>query len=133
MAVTPPTTITEKFVDPQTNEVASGKVAFTLTKTDFDDAVIVAGTVETDIQPDGTISIELWPNTAGIALSTYRVTHDRTLLGEIIVPESDEAVDLGDLITVPGIGAIKTIRILTLAQYTALTVKDSSTLYMIRG
>ena len=133
MAVTPPTTITEKFVDPQTGAIGTGKVTFTLSKIDFDDAVIIPQAVEADIQPDGTISVALWPNTAGIAMSSYRVSHNGAPVGEIIVPESDDAVDLGDLISVPGIGAIKSIKVLTLTQYVALTVKDGTTLYLIRG
>lgn len=99
--------------------------------------MVIPETIEAQIAADGTGTVVLWPNVAGLRDTSYRITittagGSRIELGAISVPESDAAVAMHTLVPVGTLGGLKTI-VLTQAEYDGLDVRDGQTLYLIRA
>ncbi|WP_411975914.1 hypothetical protein [Sulfitobacter faviae] len=67
--------ITGRLSEPDGDPITTGSVRFTLSRYDATDNGVIAAsrTIEAELQADGSIALELWPNTAGLRGTTYLV------------------------------------------------------------
>lgn len=131
------TTITFAFRQPGGANINGGKVAFTLSGYDVDEGIVLSAAVEALIGAGGTGSVDLWPNYSGLKGTSYKVAvtpagGTPVDLGSIVVPVSATPIPLHQLIQPGNVGTLKT-RVLTQAEYDALTSTDPQTLYLIRA
>lgn len=67
--------ITGRLSEPDGDPITSGSVRFTLSRYDATDNGVIAASrkIEAELQADGSIALELWPNTEGRRGTTYLV------------------------------------------------------------
>ena len=67
--------ITGRLSEPDGDPITTGSVRFALSKYDATDNGVIAASrkIEAELQADGSIALELWPNTAGLRGTTYLV------------------------------------------------------------
>lgn len=131
------TTITFALTLPSGLPVAGGKATFTLTGFDLDGGIIMPAAVDAAIAEDGTGSVALWPNVAGLKSTNYKVsitptTGTRVEGISVSVPESPTPVQLHTLVQTGSIAGLNAV-ILTQEEYDALDSRNSQTLYLIRA
>ncbi|WP_420343959.1 phage upper tail fiber protein [Paenirhodobacter sp.] len=131
------THITFAIKQPSGAAVTGGKVTFTLSGFDLDGGIIMPTAIEAVIGSDGTGSIDVWPNIAGLKGTSYKVTISSTPGGKlevagVNVPESAAPVLLHTLMPIGTVAGLKSV-VLTQAEYAALASKDAQTIYLIRA
>lgn len=112
------TTVIGNFAKSNGTPYTSGKVFFTLNKFGLDTTLseIVMNEQSTaNLDTDGNFTIDLWPNAAGLASTSYSVklqTGEEKLvrdIGSVSIPDVETTVDLYSLIsavTPPSTGSI---------------------------
>ncbi|MDF3606348.1 hypothetical protein PE067_09470 [Paracoccus sp. DMF-8] len=139
------TTITGSFKTPVNADAQLTDATFKLSGSDFEGGEgITANTVTAAVvTEDGDFTVTLWPNDRGMTGGTSYAVSFRfsdgstmTMPKALVVSHSDTPVTLEDVVFEnQARGAVKpnALRILTQAQYDALTPKDPNTVYLIRG
>lgn len=132
-----PTQLTFALKTPTGEPVMGGKVTFALSAFDLDAAIVIPATIEAAIASDGTGTVSLWPNIAGLRNTSYKITvttaaGSKTEIGAIIVPESETPVPMHTLVPLAPLGGL-TVLVLTEAEYEGLESRNDQTLYLIRA
>lgn len=130
-----------KITLPTDDPATINSITFTLLNSDYEgDEWVAKYSISAVIGTDGEFTIELWPNDVGQKGNTKYGVEVR--LGgsasvdpvpNLFVRKQDYTVDMDDLITeqsviIPGY----TNRVMTRAEYTALSVYEPNTLYLVR-
>ncbi|OWJ81357.1 hypothetical protein CDV52_18310 [Haematobacter missouriensis] len=103
-----------------------------------EDVFVAPVEATTGLQPDGSFTIGLWPNTAGLSATKYSVTlagnglTAATLqIPDIVIPESDDPIELSILTNGAWIVPGKKYVQLTQSAYDALPAKAADTIYIV--
>lgn len=129
-------TVTFALKLPSGAPVSGGKAAFSLSGFDLDSGIVMPVAVEAPIAADGTGSVDLWPNVAGLRNTSYKVTITpvsglKLELTDIVVPASTAAVALHTIVPMGTVAGLTRV-VLTQAEYDALEEKSARTIYLIR-
>lgn len=132
-----PTTLTFSLTTPTGAPLRGGKLTFLLSGFDLDSGIIMPSVVEALVDLNGTGTVELWPNHAGLRGTTYKVTiypEGRSAIeaGSITVPESEAPVALHSLLPVGTVAGLRAL-VMTQAEYDALETRSDQIIYLIRA
>ncbi|WP_290688678.1 MULTISPECIES: phage upper tail fiber protein [unclassified Haematobacter] len=137
MPITPLTTVVGEMRDAR-NRPVTGALTFKLSGLVVDDAFVAPVEVTAGLQPDGRFSVDLWPNTAGLSATKYTVTlvgnglaQSPIQIPDIVIPESDDPIELSILTNGAWIVPGKKYLQLTQSAYDALPAKAADTIYIV--
>lgn len=139
------TTITGSFKKPDNGDADLISATFKLSGADYEDGECIAANTVTAavVAEGGDFSVTLWPNDRGDEGNTHYEVAFRFSDGSVVnnpktlfVEHSDTPITLqAAVFAAKARGAVSpnSLRILTQAQYDALTPKDPNTVYLIRN